>query len=363
MADKVYIDDLLLQSNVWKISQAVQTQLDTSNENTARSHNYHEAMDIYTNEDQSQAIYAPVKMVLKLKENSSNRVVYQSAEPVQFANGVTDYFCMFLCHMNDTDIPSINVNATVNKGTLIYKEGRKSGSNATGVGRHIHMQCGRGTFVEIKVGTSGYTQLYTTGGDLNPTELFLRTNSAMLPNHRRLKWQNLTLQNVANLLTTLGSITIYSSVCGTALKTVPQNKTLNIKLFEKKDYSGYTNSTDKYEWARASYTENGVTYAGFVQLDTTKYSLSGGASQGIEFSPCYQAVYLRTGLPSLDANGNVVKVETGKVLLSANPNTQLTVREFVPGIQVDGYCYAKVLYNFTEYYVQLDTEQCYVLSM
>ena len=163
MADKVYIDDLLLQNNLWSISQAGQTQLDTIDDNKARTHNYYEAMDFYTNKNDPQAIYAPVEMVLKLRDETSNtnRMVYQSKEPVQFANGVVDYFCIFLCHCDDNNLPTFT-NNQIPKGALIYKEGVKGVAPDA---RHIHMQCGRGTYDNIVENAYGYNVLSTTGGD------------------------------------------------------------------------------------------------------------------------------------------------------------------------------------------------------
>ena len=99
--EKIYIDDLL-KNNVWKISQACQTQLDSSRENNAKSHNYCEAIDIAAkNTSDAKPIYAPTEMKMVHKNFSSNRAAYESAKQVQFANGVTDYFCLFFCHADN----------------------------------------------------------------------------------------------------------------------------------------------------------------------------------------------------------------------------------------------------------------------
>lgn len=359
--EKVYIDDLL-KGNTWKISQGGQTQLDTQDENIAKSHNYCEAIDIASGASTPQAIYAPIKMRVMHKNSSSNRMVYQSVDQVQFASGVTDYFCLFVCHANDANVPSHSVGNEVNVGGIIYAEGTKKGNEASGVSQHIHMHCGRGTFVNLIVGDSTGTELITTNGEVTPSELFLRKNSKLISGHRRVKWLSASSTTNAYLHTTTGLITIRSSIIGTSLKTVSEDKLINIRLFEKRDFSGYTNSNDKFEWARASYTENGYTYAGFVQLDTGYYSLQGGSSSGIKYSPCYQDVNLRTGLPYKNSAGTLIKIEEGKVYLKANPNIQIIVNSFVPGLQADGYSYAKVQYNSTEYYAQVDTKNCYVLS-
>lgn len=361
---RLYIDDLLKnRDGRWQITQGGQTHFDTSEENKAKTHNYCEAIDIVeTTLSAPQPIYAPVKMKVVHKNSSSNRMVYQSMEEVQFANGVTDYFCLFLCHANDDNVPSYSVGYVVDVGQKIYAEGTKLNATPEGVGQHIHMHCGRGTFIEVKVGASGGTELVTTGKEVSPSELFVRTSSYIISNHRRVKWLPSILTTTARLYTTKGAITIRSSIEGTSLKTVLKDNLINIRVFEKKDYTGYTNSTDNFEWARASYTENGYTYAGFVQLDTAYYSLQGGEFSEIKYIPLYQGVNLRTGLPYKDSNGIVIKVETGKVYLSANENTKLPVNSFVPGLQADGYSYAKVQYNSKEYYAQVDTKKCYVLT-
>lgn len=48
--------------------------------------------------------------------------------------------------------------------------------------------------------------------------------------------------------------------------------------------------------------------------------------------------------------------------MAANGSTKLTIKKFVPGLQVDGYNYAIVMYNSREYYVQIDTLKFYTLE-
>lgn len=370
MAEKLYLASLLSPSYTWRISQSNQTQFDTSTQNYAKSHNYCEAVDFASNYSSSTdnntgaPIKAPVDMVVKYRQSSSNGLVLESKNAVQFANGVVDKFCILLFHENSRSLSPTNypIGSTVTKNTTIYREGVLFGSTSKPGNRHVHIHCGRGTYVEVKIGGSNGTELFTSRKEICITELFLNNLSGMAST-RRLKWLSSSSTTNAYLVATKGAITIRSSICGTSLFTVSKGNKLNIRLFEARDYTGYASAnTDNWEWARASFTSGGVTYAGFIQLDTAYYTLEGGVSANVKYSPYYTGVYLRTGLPYKDSGGNIVRVETGKVWFAANTSTKLTVSEFIPGLQADGYSYAKISYNSKIYYAQIDTVKCYVLS-
>lgn len=356
----------LLPNGKWTITQANQTHLDRYiTDNTAKTHNYCEAVDLSEDNNSFGEVKAPCSLNTVETNRSANRVVLQSSEKVLFANGVKDFFCIMLLHMNDNNFHDLNYDTSpeqsFTKGKTIYYEGSKVDHDDKRTdNHHVHFQCGRGTFSHVKKGDSGFYELFTKGSPLSISDLFLGDFNK-IGNHRRLKWSSDFSQTNAYLETTKGPINIRTSPQGSWIQTVPKGKSINILSFFKKDYSGYMNGNDNYEWAKVSFrADNGVTYNGFAQLDTRYYSLFGGKYSHIYFTPYYQGVYLRTGLPYKSGN-TIVKVEAGKRYLPASKVTKVPVIEFIKGLQADGYCYAKVKYESKEYYVQLDLKRCYSL--
>lgn len=363
MAERLYLWNLLHNNDGWRITQSNQTQFDTSSENTAKSHNYCEAVDFASVLGAGAMVYAPVDMKVKYRQSSSNGIVLESVDEVQFASGVIDKFCMLLFHedkktLSETDFP-INGAQIVKKGMPIYKEGTLLGI-AGKVARHVHIHCGRGLFRDVRPGKSGNNELYTSENEVNITELFINS-FPNVANSRRLKWLPDISVSSTFLVAAKHPIAVCSSIQGTSLCVVPKGQTLLIRKFERRDYTGYSLLSDDYEWARASFVAEGKMYAGFVKLDTRAYTMYGGFGANIQFTPSYKPIYLRTGLPYLQ-DGKIVRIETGKVLLDKSNAANIMVTDFIPELQADGYVYAKVIYNSHNYFVQVDTKKCYTLE-
>ena len=98
--------------------------------------------------------YAPVTLkCVAIWDSTSNNRVYESVNPVHFADGTIDYLTISFAH---DDAPIHNVGDIINQGELLGHTGTYG--NVTG--DHTHTCCGKGRY-------QGYTQ--RTGGHYDLT--------------------------------------------------------------------------------------------------------------------------------------------------------------------------------------------------
>lgn len=137
------------------------------------------------------------------------------------------------------------------------------------------------------------------------------------------------------LNTYLESVRIRKSVVnGTSMITVPRGKTLRILGF----IPGF--QSDGYQWVKSEY--NGI--VGYSQLDTLKcYTVSGPS----------HLLKIHTTKGKLRVRETPVD---GKVLTTVPIGNLLIIESLIPGIQSDGYQWARVIYNGIHGYSQIDTK-------
>ena len=122
--------------------------------------------------------YAPFTGIVRRIRSHSNELWFESAEPVQWADGTQDYATIMLIHSNSVPVSD---GQTVAQGALLYSEGTKG--NATG--NHIHFEVGRGKFVSpYGWYANGYgddgSEIWNIYNQVDPTKVFFLKSSTVV---------------------------------------------------------------------------------------------------------------------------------------------------------------------------------------
>lgn len=104
-------------------------------------------------------------VVKKIYTNDANEVWFESASPVEYADGTVDYMTVMMAHCNDVSF--LSVGQIIKQGDRCYYEGTKGYAT----GNHAHIECGKGKFT----GTGWHkltTGFYGINNGKKPEECF-----------------------------------------------------------------------------------------------------------------------------------------------------------------------------------------------
>ena len=116
-----------------------------------------------------------VDVKLVHKDSGAYTIFVTTTEPVLTPKGFVDYISFSFGHMSDTALYNkFKVGDIIPAGTLLYKEGTRSGGKNGAVGSHIHARIHRGTLkLPFWQNTStGNWDLISTGGKMHHYDAF-----------------------------------------------------------------------------------------------------------------------------------------------------------------------------------------------
>jgi len=114
----------------------------TQGENDGYSHAGSLAMDFGGKDTGADKLYCPCDMLVKRCRHNANGELYlESTQPVEFADGTTDYARLLCIHDNKFNVAEGQV---LKQGDYFYDEGGMGGGKANAFGTHVHIEAGKG---------------------------------------------------------------------------------------------------------------------------------------------------------------------------------------------------------------------------
>lgn len=139
----------------------------TQGENTG-THLGSKAMDFGGKDTGRDKLYAPCTMkIVRIRKNANGEIYFESINPVRFADGTVDYARLLCLHDNST---AFEVGDIIRQGDYFYQEGGMGGGNPQMFKNHVHIEAGKGKWVNAKhFVVPGTTDKYTIE---NPSALY-----------------------------------------------------------------------------------------------------------------------------------------------------------------------------------------------
>lgn len=140
-----------------------------------------------------------------ISEKDGNLVVFESLDPVLFANGETNYATFMLCH--DNDIHDIVLGQVFLQGDVIYQ----TGNAGLASGNHIHLEVARGLYTESN-SKSVWEFVRSKENAIKPSDVFFLYENTYIANDGKSSWIiNSNDSNYIQLSDT--NITMQDNVC------------------------------------------------------------------------------------------------------------------------------------------------------
>lgn len=114
----------------------------TQGELSVYSHAGSLAMDFGGKDGGIDKLYAPCDMVVKrCRQNANGEMYLESVEPVQLADGTSDYARLLLMHDSTFNFKTGDI---IKQGTYFYDEGGMGAGRKNKFANHVHVEAGKG---------------------------------------------------------------------------------------------------------------------------------------------------------------------------------------------------------------------------
>ena len=144
------------------------------------SHQGSKAIDLAGIDGGKDPAYAPFDGQIVRVSTSAAYIIYQSLNPVEFADGTVDYMTIWVMH--DDNVERFYVGQTFSQGQHFFNEG--SSGNATG--NHIHLECAKGTYEGQYQNDYGW---YCIKNQINPYDALYLSESTNIINGYGYNWR------------------------------------------------------------------------------------------------------------------------------------------------------------------------------
>lgn len=136
------------------------------------SHQGSKAIDLAGKDGGTDPAYAPFDGKVVYMSTSAAYIIYQSLNPVEFADGTVDYMTVWVMH--DDNVGRFYVGQTFSQGQHFFNEG----SSGYATGNHIHLECAKGTYEGQYKNDSG---VWCIKNQINPYDaLFLSESTNII---------------------------------------------------------------------------------------------------------------------------------------------------------------------------------------
>lgn len=131
--------------------------------------------------------YAPFDGKVVYVSTSAAYIVYQSTNPVEFADGTVDYMTVMVVH--DDNVGRFYVGQTFSQGEHFFNEG----SSGFATGDHIHLECARGTYQGQYQNSSG---VWCIKNQINPYDALYLSESTNIIDGYGYNWRRINADKI-----------------------------------------------------------------------------------------------------------------------------------------------------------------------
>ena len=144
------------------------------------SHQGSKAIDLTGRDGGIDPAYAPFDGKVVYMSTSAAYIIYQSLNPVEFADGTVDYMTVWVMH--DDNVGRFSIGQTFSQGQHFFNEG----SSGYATGNHIHLECARGTYQGQYKNSYG---VWCINNQINPYDALYLSNSTEIINGYGYNWR------------------------------------------------------------------------------------------------------------------------------------------------------------------------------
>ena len=144
------------------------------------SHQGSKAIDMCGKDSGKDPAYAPYDGKVVYVSTSAAYIIFQSLNPVEYADGTVDYMTIMVIH--DDNVGRFSVGQTFSQGAHFFNEG--CSGNATG--NHIHLECAKGTYAGQSKNSSG---VWCLNNQINPYDALYLSNTTNVINGYGYNWR------------------------------------------------------------------------------------------------------------------------------------------------------------------------------
>lgn len=144
------------------------------------SHQGSKAIDLAGKDGGTDPAYAPFDGKVVYMSTSAAYIIYQSLNPVEFADGTVDYMTVWVMH--DDNVGRFYVGQTFSQGQHFFNEG----SSGYATGNHIHLECAKGTYEGQYKNGSG---VWCIKNQINPYDALFLSESTNIINGYGYNWR------------------------------------------------------------------------------------------------------------------------------------------------------------------------------
>ncbi|WP_407384311.1 RICIN domain-containing protein [Ruminococcus sp.] len=154
------------------------------------SHMGSKAIDLAGRDGGTDPAYAPFDGKVVYMSTSAAYIIYQSLNPVEFADGTVDYMTVWVMH--DDNVGRFYVGQTFSQGQHFFNEGR----SGYATGNHIHLECAKGTYQGQYKNDYG---VWCINNQINPYDALFLSESTTIIDGYGYNWRRTNGSSYGNL--------------------------------------------------------------------------------------------------------------------------------------------------------------------
>ena len=168
------------------------------------SHQGSKAIDLAGKDSGKDPAYAPFDGKVVYISTSDAYIIYESLNPVEYADGTVDYMTVWVMH--DDNVGRFYVGQTFSQGEHFFDEG----SSGYATGNHIHLECAKGTYARQYQNSYG---VWCLNNQINPYDALYLSDTTNIINGYDYNWRRTNTEPTPDFTPVDVGTDFYANIC------------------------------------------------------------------------------------------------------------------------------------------------------